>query len=507
VPAVGDYRMVAARYDVRPELWKPHPDWENGPNTEKAIHTFSAFPGNFEAGFNLPPGLDKRLLVAQVTFGPTNDLNNHSRTPDLPPSNDYAQSANSYGDFDTGIANAREGPYVNKPDEGNFFAGSFNRGGRVQFYRSGYFFESWHNSDDWRSGVYMTPNRLVSSPVMFGSLPTGIWGTGGAQSLSSLSGTRYQNMPCRPWQTLLFRPYVRSNQAAYGSKATHPGDAGPKDHFLLDMFFMPVVEPYAISEPLSVAGRINMNYQIMPFTNIRRATGIYGVMKGEYITAIPNGDLFNAKSFRPSTITAQQWDIYYDEKISPRKFWHRKIQIPETLAQFDERFSMTAGGTASGLFRSASQICEMHLVPDVSPGVSEQAGEFLPTMVGMKTANARNLAMTTFWQNHAGTGDNIRERPYSNLYARLTTRSNTFRIHVRAQVVKKARSTAPDVFDPLRDQVLSEYRGSTLLERYIDPTDNLRPLPDYAASSTPVTLDPLDSFYQFRVIESKRFNP
>jgi hypothetical protein len=31
---------------------------------------------------------------------------------------------------------------------------------------------------------------------------------------------------------------------------------------------MPVVEPYAISEPLSVAGRVNLNYQIVPFTNI-----------------------------------------------------------------------------------------------------------------------------------------------------------------------------------------------------------------------------------------------
>jgi uncharacterized protein (TIGR02600 family) len=507
VPALGDYRMVAARYDVRPELWRPHPDWENGPNTEKAIHTFSTFWGDFEAGFNLPPALDRRLLVALVNFGPTGNTTNFSRTPDLPPSNDYAQAANSYGDFDAGIANAREGPYVNKPDEGNFYAGEYTRAGNKRFYRSGYFFESWHNSDDWRSGVYMTPNRLISSPVMFGSLPTGIWATGGAQSLSALTGTPYQNMPCRPWQTLLFRPYVRSNQAAYGSKPIHPGDGGPKDHFLLDMFFMPVVEPYAISEPLSVAGRINMNYQIVPFTNIRRATGMYGVMKGEFITAIPNGDIYNSKNFRASPNTAQQWDTYHDEKTSPRKFWHRKIQIPETLAQFDDRFNMTAGGTANGLFRSASQICEMHLVPDVSTGITEQGGEFLPTMIGMKTANARNLAMTTFWQNHAATGDNVRERPYSNLYARLTTRSNTFRIHVRAQVVKKARSTDPLVFDPLRDQVLSEYRGSTLLERFVDPSDNARPLPDYAASATPVSLDPLDSFYQFRVIESKRFNP
>ncbi len=36
------------------------------------------------------------------------------------------------------------------------------------------------------------------------------------------------------------------------------------DYLLLDLFSMPVVEPYPISEPLSTAGRINMNYQIVP---------------------------------------------------------------------------------------------------------------------------------------------------------------------------------------------------------------------------------------------------
>ena len=34
----------------------------------------------------------------------------------------------------------------------------------------------------------------------------------------------------------------------------------------LDLFNMPVAESYPISEPLSTAGRVNMNYQIVPFT-------------------------------------------------------------------------------------------------------------------------------------------------------------------------------------------------------------------------------------------------
>jgi uncharacterized protein (TIGR02600 family) len=231
------------------------------------------------------------------------------------------------------------------------------------------------------------------------------------------------------------------------------------------------------------------------------------VMKGEFITAIPNGDIWNSKNFASSPNLANEWDRYYNETQTPQKFWHRRINVNETLKQFDEKFNMLVGGSANGLFRSASQICEMHLIPDVSTGATVQGGEFLPSLVNMQSQTARNLAMKTFWQNHSATGDNVRERPYSNLYSRFTTRSNTFRIHVRSQVVKKARSTDPAIFDPLKDSVLSEYRGSTLLERYIDPTDTSKPLPDYASSSAPVSLDPLDSFYQFRVIESKRFNP
>jgi uncharacterized protein (TIGR02600 family) len=446
-------------------------------------------------------------MVADVNFGNPGSLTDYSRTPDLPPDDEWARAANSFGDFDTGVANAREGPYINKPDEGNFFAGTFTRNSITKFYRSGYFFESWHNSDDWRSGLYMTPNRMISSPVMFGSLPTGVWNTGGDGSGSALTGTSMTDFPSRPWQTLLFRPYIQSQLPAFGAKNNHPGEAGPKDHLLLDMFFMPVVEPYAISEPLSVAGRVNMNYQIMPFTNIRRATGMAAVMKGEFITAIPDGDPYFSKNFRAQPNSQQVWDQYFDERVSPQKYWHRPINVMETLEQFEEKFNnQLTGPSASGLFRSASQICEIHLIPDVSNGTSVASGESLPPLEGL-SRTTRPTAMSAFWKNHRVTGDNVKERPYSNLYARLTTRSNTFRVHVRAQVLKKARSSAANEFDSTRDSVLSEYRGSTLLERFIDPTDVANPIPDYAAAGNPLNLPPLDTFYQFRVIESKRFNP
>jgi uncharacterized protein (TIGR02600 family) len=273
------------------------------------------------------------------------------------------------------------------------------------------------------------------------------------------------------------------------------------------MFFMPVVEPYAISEPLSVAGRVNMNYQIMPFTNIHRATAMHAVMKGEFMTAIPDGDAFNAKNFASQPNTQQVWDVYYDERRSPQKYWHRPINVSETLEQFEEKFSnQLSGPGSSGLFRSASQICEIFLVPDVSSGTTVGGNETLPPLVGL-SRTSRPTAMRTFWANHKSTGDNIREKPYSNLYPRLTTRSNTFRVHVRAQVLKKARSSDATSFDPGKDSILSEYRGSTLIERFIDPTDVTNPIPDYAGTGNALSLPPLDTFYQYRVLESKRFNP
>jgi hypothetical protein len=234
---------------------------------------------------------------------------------------------------------------------------------------------------------------------------------------------------------------------------------------------------------------------------------MHAVMKGEFMTAIPNGAAYRAKNFRAQPNTPQVWDQYYNERDTPQQFWHRPINVKETLKQFEERFThQVAGPGSSGLFRSASQICEMYLIPDVSAGWSVASQESNIDMGDISRTNRPDV-MRRFWTNHAPTGDNIRERPYSNLYSRLTTRSNTFRVHVRAQVLKKARSTAATVFDPTLDSVLSEYRGSTLIERFIDPTDLDNPVPDYAGSGNPLTLPPLDTFYQYRVLETKRFNP
>jgi len=524
IPAAGDYRLVAALNNVPASMWEKHPAWKGSTNDPHFIHSWTDAYAGGETGCILPPQLSQNLggagnnnlqLVNGFRFGKPSNLTDISQTPDMPPSQTAASDANRYGDFDTGIAGARSGPYLNKPDEGNFRIGNTTIGSATINYRSGYFFDPWLSTDDWRSGVYMSPNRMISSPVMFGSLPTGVWGGGPGQKQSS-------PIPGQPWQTLLFRPYSQS-YAGTGSVSVasgHPGDFNPRDHYLLDMFSMPVVEPYAISEPLSMAGRINLNFQIMPFTNIRRATALHALMKGEFITAVPNGEAYNSKNFNTLRQGSGPTNVNYWDEKNDQQYWHRPINVKETLVQFDEKFNGTAAGAnhnitqVRGLFRSASQICEMHLIPDVSQGTS--ANENMTASLTGLTAQNRQDNMDLFWQTHSVTGENVRERPYSNLYNRITTRSNTFRVHVRAQMIKKARSSTPTIFDTTKDAILSEYRGSTLIERYIDPNVRTNPLdpkdtttaiPDYAQGGNPLGQAPLESFYRFRALESKRFNP
>jgi uncharacterized protein (TIGR02600 family) len=540
VPAVGDYRILAARRFVPTEMWTPHPLWQQGYDQIRQAHSFSGYQANNEPGasFSIQTSDPSRVIDNYVDnysdlyrrelqlvggagyqmINDTNfreDLNNmRGRHPDLPPHEDWAKAANAFGDFDTGLSGGREGPYINKPDEGNFFANTEIRNGVSHFERQAYFRESWEDAEDWRSGIYMTPNRLIASPVMFGSLPTGVWqppgGLPSARDMTNLGSLDYA-----PWQTLLFRPHSQVTSQQPNSHSSHPGAYDPADHYLLDLFFMPVVEPYAISEPLSMAGRVNMNYQMMPFPHIRRATGLHAVMKGEYVTAIPANEINRAKGYRARN-GGTAWDDTFWNDTDDAKYWHRPIDVRATLRQFDNRFRHTAGiaANAMGLFRSATQICETHLVPvDVQGSDTTDANA-----QALRNANSQaefDTAMNDFWSFNRVTGDNVRERVYSNIYARLTTRTNTFRIHMRTQTLKKARSTSPATFDPVKDAVTSEYRGSALLERYIDPNDGSggtgggAVIPDYADSTGPFAggRPPLDAFYRFRMIESKRFAP
>jgi uncharacterized protein (TIGR02600 family) len=330
-------------------------------------------------------------------------------------------------DFDSGIGVSRDGPYINYPDGSSALVNGI---GGVPYFTSG-------SSDDVENPATFSPNRQVASAVQFGSLPAGF----------------------NPWRTLLFRPGNTT------SSVTHPSaNTSPMDYLLLDLFWMPVVEPYAISEPSSTAGRINMNYQILPFTNITRSTSLRACLDSVMLSAVSSAIPANFDRFKTGNITTTTSDLNFRYRLSAN----------ETLTFFDSRF------TGGDIFKSPAEICDIPLVP-----------------VG-STASTVN----SFWNDKLVTGDNLRESPYKHLYPLLTTKSNTYTVHFRVQALKKGPSTSATVWDETKDKVVGEYRGSTTIERYINPKD--AGIPDYADKPGD---NNLERFYKWRVLNNRQFAP
>ncbi|HRQ87563.1 MAG TPA: hypothetical protein PLA50_02125, partial [Bacteroidia bacterium] len=74
----------------------------------------------------------------------------------------------------------------------------------------------------------------------------------------------------------------------------------------------------------------------------------------------------------------------------------------------------------------------------------------------------------------------------------------------RAQVLKQARRDSSGGYvqwDPETDTVQAEYRGSSLVERYVNPDAD--DIPDFAHGSA----DGLDAYYRYRVVNPRRFAP
>jgi len=424
VPEHGDYRLIAAKSEVPSDVFVPHQYYYN--LAKPLAHSMT------------------EVLGSDMIYGATmegkyaKDANyTASRRPDVPFKNSIPWGSDS-GDWDTGIGNVIDGPYINKPDEGSAYDAEE---ASVPYYN----YTERHQT---AGPTFFSPNRQVMSPVMFGSLPT--------QVIADV-----------PWRTLLFRP-----DPGPQTGVNHVGARSPKDHLLLDLFWMPVVEPYAISEPFSTAGKINMNYQIVPFTYITRSTGLRALLRSERVPAVP----FN------------HGNKYKSGAAEPYRY---EIDADATLAQFEERFS------ANTIFKSATELCELYLIPKNVPGNVDLTATVMPD----------------FWgKTFTLTGDNLKERPYASLYPRLTTKSNTYTVHYRVQVLQQAvRSRGADTtawatWNEDTDNVSAEYRGSSTFERYIDPSDPN--LVDYASIiNTSSNYTPLDQFYRYRVINSKRFSP
>ena len=357
-------------------------------------------------------------------------------------------SGDLQGDFDNPPWDIRDGPFINKADEGDTLTGASNK-----------YPYNWKNRQGFTNIVasMFTPNRMVASAVTFGSLPIGVWAE-------------------RPWQTLLFHPDLIGTGQHPGS-ANLAGDntpmpGAPADHLLLDLFQMPVVEPYPISEPLSTAGRINLNYQLAPFSYIKRGTGISAILKSERLAIIHDVRASSYKSYPTGP-----GDIRFP------------VDADATMEGFDARFA------SHDIFRSASEVCTLPMVPLTSPATAYAV---------MKSG--------TYWDTRRLTGDNTKERIYATVYPRVTTKSNTFTVHYRVQTLKKAAGTDASQWVENRDQVTSEYRGSQTIERYVDTNDST--LPDFAANPTysldsypDPTFSKMLNAYQFRIISSKKFAP
>jgi len=141
--------------------------------------------------------------------------------------------------------------------------------------------------------------------------------------------------------------------------------------------------------------------------------------------------------------------------------------------------------------------------------------------IGVEPKYAKGeTSIKKFWESCLLTGDNLRERPYNDIYPRITTKSNTYTVHMWVQALKKsstagqsasAAATAQLTWDENKDQVVAEYRGSSTIERYIDPEDRRFDPKNAETTKKNDSVDPdlfsLEPLYRFRVIESKRFNP
>ena len=386
-----------------------------------------------------------------------------------------------YGDFDNGMGNSMDGPYINKPDEGNLHslfqqvdntATGLGRWDMRRDYGDFPYFVRDYIHEAVGPALF-SPNRILPSPGQFGSLSTGV-----------TSET--------PWQTLLFRPNVEG-----GIYKSHPGAKDPQDHYLLDLFWMPVVEPYAISDPLSTGGKINLNYQILPYRHLSRTAALRGLFKSEDMLCVPNKW---AADYKAGDGRGQKYH-WRDAPLAGNLHYRslRTIILEDpTLEQFEERFEQQ-----KTLFRSGSELCEIHLIPQeiierIRKSSDKPINTYTPTVAQMKSGK--------YWSDHAVVGDNARERTYSNLYSRVTTKSNTFKVHYRAQVVKKAFDGDQTKWDPDRDTVVAEYRGSSIVERYVEPNDTK--IPDYATRfSGPGSVATIDQFYKMRVLNPTRFAP
>jgi len=512
VPAAAwsDPRMFAIA-NVPASAWTTHPNWGNITYPAFAwAYNLIAYDSIFYSAesatittnggppFAYVPGV---LNPTVSYYTPTGWVVNQN-LPLVPPTltasyinaNSATFGANGYlMDWDNGIATLPDGPWINKVDEGqlpdNDITG-FGANDLAYFYTANSIGLAIYSA----GASFFSPNREVPSPGVLGSLSTGVDPTG--------------NHP-QGWQTLLFRPCPG-----------HVGATSPPDHLWLDLFWMPVAEPYAISQPFSSEGKVNLNYAIQPFTYITRNTALRAVLNTQKIADMPTSQVATYKLNMAGSSTQNALNGSGTPLTSTNARY--PLNVPVTLQQCQDIFDGTnvsgenpsSTPTVPDVFHSASEICDIYLVPltDASNAPYSTASSFATT-----------------WYNGTSyglVGDNVREKPYTNIYGLVTTKSNTYTVYYTVQSLKNAEPAAnQNEWNESLGNIRGEYRGSTTLERYVDPNQSI---PDFANSTTTTTnslptttplntvwtLDgnvnattPQLSYYKWRVVENHQFAP
>jgi uncharacterized protein (TIGR02600 family) len=408
--------------------------WQHIPNTTRVGRMMS--PNT--ATDPLASRTESGTLVPNVSFGA-------NATPVLALGTRGAMLSNGrLGDWSGGYGNMPDGAYFPRPDPGN--------AGRVL---GGYF--SWDDRDPLGDAVAFEPSRTVPSSGILGSLLT-------TSAIGEL----------QPWQTILLNPVPASGPLDFSS---HPGFLSPPDHLLSDFFWMPNVEPYPISEPISTAGKVNLNQQILPFSNIERTTSFRGLIRPLMLASIRDETAYTGASYKWGAANrgiSENIRQYIDEN--------------KTTIFLNSRFE------SGSFYFTGSEICSIPIVP-VDPSIN-----------ATNSTSIKNQ-LQNWWSARRITSDTLREQPYTAMLSRVTTKSNTFTVHYRVQALRQPPRAGHNwaEWEEARDQVVGEYRGSTTIERFLDP--NAQNIPDYTQVNLSGNYDPIDKFYRWRVLSQKQFAP
>jgi uncharacterized protein (TIGR02600 family) len=544
--AGGDYRLLEGMVNPPSTLWVPEGNGDpvNPPSVPMQLShnfTFPEYSGAYcsatvtgngnstgntitlQNGPSFFPGYNLGTLIGVtnlLTLSPNAGLFGYGDVPCPPPSayKNVAYRTEWTHDFDQGPGFLSDGAFINHPEEVNV-ANIYNGGNTPYFASGGY---SGSSTGGVGGGVgsqyrkeFASPNRIVPSPGILGSLPSRL-----AEGI--------------PWQTLLFRAqpehpgsgdYSGGNNysgqtpknpaiapppvSGVGYAATKsPPFTVPPDHLFLDLFWMPVAEPYAISNTFSTSGKINLNYQIMPYTYIDRATAMKAVLRSVRMSAAPTNLYIWDKGQYP--------DRYLTGSSDPRIDFRRDLNLSNapgsggTLVQFENKFDN------GDLFRSASQICDVYLVPLPNKFISTPAQGFGAS--GNLDQDAYNWWNTSAipaggipgsYVGYKATGDNSRELPYADIYSLLTTKSNSYTVHMRVQSLKQVSASTiwSDPASGGKDVILGEYRGSASIERYLDPSDTQLQNTDFMNSANSQAGTTLSQFYRYRITSTRQFAP